>query len=100
MIAANFTKELVGLSGHVIEMIDVLKFESFEPSNYLEYNRDFNGWQSIVNKNLEVVWYPRGKVVDAGVNFHGNFHDSKSVVWHHAYDHAIDVTGRHALVLE
>ena len=63
----------VGIGGHVIGMIDGLKLESLEPSDSLEQNRDYNEWHSTVNRNLVLVWYPRGDVVDVGVTCLGTF---------------------------
>ena len=40
-----------------------------------------------MNRNLVLVWEPFGKVVDAAVNYPGNFHDSRSTLWSNIYNH-------------
>jgi len=67
-------------------MINGKKLESFHLSN-LEQNCDCNGWHSTVNQNMVLLWDPCGKIVDAGNNLPGNFHDSKATLWCHIYDH-------------
>ena len=84
--AANRTKMFTVIPG-VVGMIDGKKLESLHPSDYLEQNRDYNGWHSSVNRNLILLWDPNGKIIDAGVNLPGNFHDSKSTLWCNIYDH-------------
>jgi hypothetical protein len=84
--AANRTKMFTAIPG-VVGMIDGKKLESLHPSDYLEQNRDYNGWHSSVNRNLILLWDPNGKIIDAGVNLPGNFHDSKSTLWCNIYDH-------------
>ena len=44
---------------------------------------------STVNRNMLLVWDPRGKVVSAVSNLPWNFHDSKSTLWCYAHDHTI-----------
>ena len=83
---SDMTKMFSDIPG-VVGMIDGKKLESFHPSNHLEQNRDYNGWHSTVNRNMVLLWDPRGKFFDAGINLPGNFHDSKGTLWCHIYDH-------------
>ena len=44
-------------------------------------NRDYNGWKKECHRNLILVWDVWGRIVDAGVNAPGNYHDSKTALW-------------------
>ena len=59
----------------MIGVIDGMKFES------LEHNRNYNRHHSTVNRNLVLTQDPRKKLVNAGVNLPGNFHDSFVVLF-------------------
>lgn len=71
----------------IVGMIYGTNIDTFNLSNYLEKNRDYNSCHSTINSNLMLVWDPRGKIVDAGINLPGNFHASKLTPWCHIYDH-------------
>ena len=47
-----------------------------------------------------VVWDPEGKIVDVCVNLPGNFHDSKSILWCHVYDHFAALPDGHIVVCD
>jgi hypothetical protein len=84
----------------VVGMIDGKKLETLHPSDHLEQNRDYNGWHSSVNRNLILMWDPNGKIIDAGVNLPGNFHDSKSTLWCNIYDHIIGLPEGYVVVCD
>ena len=71
----------------VVGMINGRKMISSHPEQYLEQNRDYNGWTNEVNCNVVLLWDPYGMIVDAVVNCPSNFHDSKSTLWENVYDH-------------
>ena len=71
----------------VVAMVDGDKLQSKQPANYLEQNRDYNGWTHDVNRNVVLVWDTFGKTVDCVVNAPGSFHDSTSSWWGGIYDH-------------
>ena len=73
----------------VVGMIDGRKMSSLHPDEFLEQNRDYNGWTKEVNRNVVLVWDPYGKIVNAVVNCPGNFHDSKSTLWRNIYEHIV-----------
>jgi len=98
--AADLTKGFTGLPGAVVAMIDGKKLESLYPSDLSDQNRDYNGWTHDVFRNLVVVWDPEGKIVDVGVNLPGNFHDSKSTLWCHVYDHIAALPDGHIVVCD
>ena len=58
-----------------------------QPAEWLDQNRDYNGWTKEVNRNVVLLWNTDGIIVDAAVNPPGNFHDSKSSLWGRIYDH-------------
>ena len=63
-------------------------------AKYLSSNNRFFKYGHIfstANKYLVLAWDPRKKIFSAGVNFPGNFHDSKSTLWCYAHDHAMDL---------
>ena len=84
--AAKRTAQFLDIP-NVVAMIDGNKLESFNPQDYLDQNRDWNGWTRDANRNLVLVWDPFGKIVDAAVNTPGNFHDSRAALWCNIYDH-------------
>ena len=49
---------------------------------------------------MALVWDPRGKVISAAANLHGNFHDSKSTLWCYAHDHVMALCDGHVLVCD
>ena len=71
----------------VVAMVDGDKLGSKSPSDHLLQNRDYNGWTKDVNRDLVLVWDVFGKIVDAGINAPGAFHDSRSAWWCKIYDH-------------
>jgi len=73
----------------VVGMIDGRKMPSLHPDEFLEQNRDYNGWTKEVNRNVVLLWDPFGKIIDAVVNCPGSFHDSKSTLWGNIYDHIV-----------
>jgi hypothetical protein len=83
---ASLTKQFLDIVG-VVAMVDGNKLISFEPSNHILQNRDYNGWTKDVNRNLVLVWDPFGKIIDAAVNLPGCYHDSRSSLWCKIYDH-------------
>ena len=85
---ADRTSSFLDIPG-VVGMIDGRKMKSLHPENFLEQNRDYNGWTKEVNRNVVLLWDPNGKIVDAVVNTPGNFHDSKSALWGNIYEHII-----------
>ena len=71
----------------VVGMLDGKKVVSLNPGICTEQNRDYNGWNSDVNRNLVLLWDAYGKIIDAAVNTPGNIHDSKSSLWCDIYEH-------------
>ena len=71
----------------VVGMIDGRKMVSLHPAEWLDQNRDYNGWTKEVNRNVVLLWNTEGLIVDAAVNCPGNFHDSKSCLWARMYEH-------------
>ena len=57
----------------VVGMIDGRKMSSLYPEEFLEQNRDYNGWTKEVNRNVVLLWDPYRKIVDAVVNSPRNF---------------------------
>ena len=85
-LSAAKTASFLDIPG-VVAMVDGTKVETKAPGEYLEQNRDYNGWTKDVNRNMVLVWDPFGKIVDAAINLPGSFHDSKSAWWCHLYQH-------------
>ena len=85
-LAAAQTASFLDIPG-VIAMVDGTKVETKAPSEYMEQNRDYNGWTKDVNQNMVLVWDPFGKIVDAAINLPGNFHYSRSPWWCNLYKH-------------
>ena len=59
--------------------------------DFLEQNQYCNGWTKGVNRNVVLLWNSCGKIVDAIVNYPGNFHNSKSSLWGNIYNHMIAI---------
>ena len=55
---------------------------------------------AVIGRNLVLLWDPNGKIIDAGVNLPGNFHDSKSTLWCHIYDHISDLPDGYKVVCD
>ena len=86
---AERTSQFKDIPG-VVGMLDGRKMLSRHPSDWLEQNRDYNGWTQDVNRNVVLMWDPAGEIVDVAVNTPGNFHDSKSSSWCRMYGHIED----------
>ena len=91
----QLTKDLQDDIPGVVAMIDGNKLISFESSNYILQNRDYNGWTKDVNQNLVLVWDMFGKIVDTAVNVPGSFHNSKSTLWGRKYEHIAHLPDRY-----
>ena len=83
---AKATSQFIDLP-NVVAFIDGKKLTSLHPKIKMLQNRDFNGWTNDVHRGLVLVWDPFGKIVDAGINLPGNFHDSKGSMYANLYWH-------------
>lgn len=72
---------------NMVGMIDGKKFLAKNPMNYLEQNRDYNGWYVTTNQNTVILWDIYSKIINIGLNLPSNFHDSKSTLWCNIYNH-------------
>ena len=81
-------------------MIDGKKLRTLQPKNELEQNRDYNGWTRDINRNLVLIWDTYGKIVDAAVNAPGSFHDSKSTLLCHIYNHIQKIPDGYRIVCD
>ena len=66
---------------NVIAMLDGDKIKGRQPQETQLQNRDCDGWTKEVHRNYLLLWYAFGKIVDAGVNAPGNYHDSRTATW-------------------
>ena len=44
-----------------------------------------------MTRNIVLLWNPDGLIVDAAVNYPGNFHDSKLSLWAKIHDQIVDM---------
>lgn len=96
---ADLTKLFLDLP-NVVGMIDGKKLTSLHPPEQLYQNRDWNGWTNDVHRSLVLVWDPNGKIVDAGINLPGNFHDSKSSMYANLYNHIESLPDPYVIVAD
>ena len=86
----ELTEDFEDIPG-VLVMIDRRKMVSLHPPTSLEQNREYNGWTEDVNRNVDLLWSPYGKIIDAAVNTPGRFHDSKSTLWCNISSHIVSL---------
>lgn len=90
MRMADKTKYFLSIPG-VIGMLDGKRLKTRRDEDDNVQNRNYSAWTSDHNRNMLFLWSPEGKIIDCGLNFPGNFHDSKSAVWSNVYEHIADL---------
>ena len=68
---SSLTNCFFGLPGKIVGMIDGTKIDTYTPGDWLEQNRDYNGWKGNHQRNLMLLWDPKGKIIDAAVKLSG-----------------------------
>ena len=68
-----------------------MKVQTKNDPDPVAQNRDFTLWKEDTYWDCVFTTDPYGRIVDAAVNYPGNFHDSKKALWSHMYEHILAI---------
>jgi len=85
---------------NVVGMLDGKKFSTLNADDPLDQNSDYNGWSGGTFRGAVFLWDPFGKIIDAGINMPGSFHDSKASLDANIYKHIKDLPEPYCIVCD
>lgn len=74
---------------NIVALVDGMKVRTKNDPDPIAQNRDFTLWKEDTFRDCVFITDPYGRIVDAAVNYPGNFHDSKKALWSHMYEHIL-----------